>query len=97
MIFTPEQRARYEAAAHAMQSGVAADQGSADHSDNSKHLRVGINSALVETSALGNLLMAKGIVAAEEYAEAIIAGMEAEVLRYQELLSKRLGKVVTLG
>jgi hypothetical protein len=97
MIFTAEQRARYEAAAHAMQSGVAADQGSTDHNDNAKHLRVGINSALVETSAIGTLLMSKGIITKEEYAEAIIAGMEAEALRYQELLSKRFGRPVTLG
>ena len=41
--------------------------------------------------------MAKGIVSADEYAEAIVAGMEAEVLRYQQLLSDRYGKAVTLG
>lgn len=96
MIFSDDQRRRYEAAAHAMQSGVAADQSSGGR-ESHKHLRVGINSAMVETSAIGQLLMAKGIVSADEYAEAIVAGMEAEVLRYQQLLSDRYGKAVTLG
>jgi len=96
MIFTPEQRARYEAAAHAMQSGVASDQDSAPQRDNHKHLRVGINSAMVETSAIAQLLMVKGICTADEYVEALIAAMEAEALRYQQMLSERYGVAITL-
>lgn len=91
MLFTDEQAARYAAATHAMQSGVAYDQGGGSADGSPKHLRVGVNSALVETSVLARLLVEKGVVSAHEYAEALIAGMEAEVRRYQALLSDRHG------
>lgn len=93
-------RRRYMAASHAMQSGVAteiAQFGEGRAAANPKHLRTGVNSAMVSDSALATLLIAKGIFTAAEYAEAIADAMEAEVRRYEELLSKALGTAVTLA
>lgn len=90
-----EAKRRYHAAAHAMQSGVAYDPTS--KSLEPKHLRVGINSAMVDHAALVGLLMEKGIISEEEYYAALADGMEAEAKRYADELSKKLGKPVTLA
>jgi predicted LPLAT superfamily acyltransferase len=52
-----------------------------------KHLRVGVNSALVEASALGRLMLSKKLITAEEYFDMIIAVWREEVERYQALLT----------
>ena len=97
---TPQER--YVAASHAMQSGVAMDM-TTDPNQKSqgattpKHLRVGINSAMVDASALAELLMAKGIITQAEYLEAIAAGMEREQARYEQILSRRTGSKITLA
>lgn len=87
---------RYLAAEHAMQSGVAMEmqQGSGDTEP--KHLRVGVNSAMCEHAGLARLLISKGVITEEEYTEAIAAEMEAEVGRYEQRISERLGTNVTL-
>lgn len=87
---------RHQAAQRRMQSGVASDIG-IDGPEEPKHLRVGINSALVDTAALVQLLIRKGLVTEEEVAAAMADGMEAEVKRYEERLAKKLGGKVTLG
>lgn len=78
---------RYNIALHAMQTGVAAWMGVDKNETDPKHLRVGINSALCDTSALAKLLIAKGLIKEEEYLKAIADMMEAEVKRYEERLS----------
>ena len=87
---------RYVAAAHAMQSGVAAEMGVNPAPTEPKHLRVGVNSALVDNAALATLLIEKGVITREEYVEAVTAEMEAEAKRYEEHLTELLGKPVTL-
>lgn len=92
-----EAQARYERAAHAMQTGVKMDQETGSDDGTPKHLRTGINSALVDVSAMAGLLLKKGIFTEEEYFEAIAYAMEKEVARYETLLSKKLnGAKVTL-
>jgi len=80
------QRQRYLDAAHAMQTGVAftmhADPGETDP----KHLRVGINTAMVEHGALVGLLIAKRLFTIEEYYKALADMMEIEVQTYAEKL-----------
>lgn len=91
---------RYMAAAHAVQSGVAAEiglDGVETGAASPKHLRVGVDTAKVESAALAGLLIAKGVITQEDYAEALAAGMEAEQERYERHLSKRLGKTVKLA
>jgi hypothetical protein len=95
----PTPQERYAAAAHAMQSGVAMEMelpGSHPATE-PKHLRVGINSALADSSALAELLINKGILNEAEYLEALATAMESEAKRYETILSDRLGTNVTLG
>lgn len=89
----------YEALQHAMQSGVKFEiegNGLANAAADPKHLRVGVNSVLCDHGALVGLLVRKGIITDEEYAEAIRDGMQQEVNRYKERLSERYGAKVTL-
>ena len=92
---TPEQR--YFDACRAMQSGVAMVMSYEPSATSPKHLRVGVCSAMVEHSALALLLISKGVITEDEYKEAIASGMEAEVKRYEKVISEHLGgKEVTL-
>lgn len=78
---------RYHAALHAMQSGVAVEMGP---STEPKHLRVGVNAALVGSAALGRLLIEKGVITLDEYEAAMAAEMEAEQARYEQKLGVKL-------
>jgi hypothetical protein len=90
--------ARYTAAAHAMQSGIAQKMAMDPAETTPKHLRVGVNSAMVENSALVGLLVAKGIITDEEWAKALADGMERERDAYAKWLSDRLGGIqITLA
>lgn len=84
---------RYVAKAHAMQTGVKlklmAELAGAmgERAETSpKHLRVGVNSAMVETGALVKLLMAKGVFTEAEWYKTLADGMEAEVEKYADEL-----------
>lgn len=81
---------RYIAATHAMQTGVAyvmhGTQGRAE--TDPKHLRVGVNNALVQQSAVVKLLFSKGIITELEYWEAVATAMEEEAERYRLVLQK---------
>lgn len=71
---TLEDKQRYRAALHAMQTGVAAMIG-CDNSTTPKHLRVGVNSALCDNSALTMLLIKKGIITEDECDKALAEEM----------------------
>lgn len=73
---------RYMAACHAMQSGVALKMGRDPKETEPKHLRVGINSAMVDSAALARLLMTKGVITEEEFYKALADQMEEEVASY---------------
>jgi hypothetical protein len=87
----------YEEAMHAVQSGVAYEQGQDADCDTRKHLRTGINSAAVTDAAVGRLLIAKGICTMQEYLEAVRLEAIAEVERYEKHLSAKFGVQITLG
>ena len=93
-----QQRMRYAAAAHAMQSGVATEMHTpgGQRLTEPKHLRVGINSALVDTSGLAQLLMDKGLITQLEYFTAIADAMVGEHERYERELSEHFGSKITL-
>lgn len=99
MTETREQAmARYRVAAHAMQTGVAFANPEGTGDQTPKHLRVGVNSAMVEHSALAHLLMRKGVITEEEYYTALADGMEQEAERYRsELQARHPGTKITLG
>lgn len=78
-----ENRQRYLAACHAIQTGVAFEHSRGSEDGTPKHLRTGVNIAMCDHAALVKLLIAKGLFTDEA---------EEEVKRYEE----RLGGKVTL-
>jgi hypothetical protein len=90
--FTPiptlEQAQRLEALQHQVQSAVAFKLGRKEAfgercaETEPKFLRVGVNSALVETSALARLMLAKKVITTTEYFETLIQVWQEEVNRY---------------
>jgi hypothetical protein len=87
----------YVQALHAMQAGVAFEQGFDSNSGNPKQLRVGLNARACDHTALVRLLIKKEIFTEEEYLEEIRLEMNREVKRYEQELSKKFNKVVKLG
>ena len=84
---------------HAMQTGVAyeIEKTPSNSATSPKHLRTGVNAAMVEHAALVELLVEKGIITLEEFLERNCAKMQEEVDKYEERLSKAYGGVkVTL-
>lgn len=84
-----------------MQTGVALDMESdpsgTQGATTPKHLRVGVNSAMAEHGGLADLLIEKGIITEAEYREAVAAAMEREKERYEDILSERYGRKITLA
>ena len=93
-------RAKHEALSHAMQSGVAMMMEKEPNGEtNPKHLRVGVNAAMIEHGALVKVLIDKGLITEEEYWEAAVANMKAEVASYEAKLTALFGggTKITLG
>lgn len=88
---------RYLAAAHAMQTGVLYAMECEPSETTPKSLRVGVNSAMVEHSALTRLLIAKGVITWGEYFGALADAMEEERDKYKARLSKQYGVGVDLA
>jgi len=89
--FDNEYKRRYLAAAHAMQWGVAMNMNYETGETTPKHLRVGINSSMVQTSALVSLLIKKGIITEEEWWLELAEFMEAEAASYQKMIQRHVG------
>jgi hypothetical protein len=62
-----------------------------------KHLRVGVNAAIRDTSSLGELLIRKGVITRDELVAALADGMEAEAESYAVRLSEHYGATIKLG
>lgn len=88
---TEQALARYRDAAHGMQTGVAYKMERDPNETSPKHLRVGVNSAMVETSTLVRLLIGKGILTEQEWYTALADDMEAERDSYARWLSQSYG------
>lgn len=85
-----QDRARYMAAAHAVQSAIALDLTRRHGIDVDttlgrflKHLRVGVDSAKAEQGALATLLIEKGVITGDEYVAAMADAMEREKAMYE--------------
>jgi hypothetical protein len=74
----------YEAALHGIQSAVAFRLSSGWDGASPKHLRTGLNSAMVEHSALAQLLMKKGVFTEAEYLEEMRLAMNNELWREEQ-------------
>lgn len=81
---------------HAMQSGVASKMNYDDSEVQPKHLRVGVNSALVSNGALIDLLVDKGVFTEEEYSIKLNEWMQLEVDRYEAELAAHFGTKIAL-
>lgn len=97
---TPKTDLSYDAALHAIQSGVATEM-SLDNEQGAttpKHLRTGIDSVFVANAALARLLVKKGLFTEEEYREELRLEACREVDRYEARINAKLGpgKTVTL-
>jgi 3-deoxy-D-manno-octulosonic-acid transferase len=90
-----QDRQRYLDAMHAVQTGVDYEQ--QRHPDTPKHLRVGINSALITASAIARLLIDKGVFTEEEYWAKLVVVAEEEKTEYEKRLSERYGIKVDLA
>lgn len=86
-----ENRNRYMAAAHAMQTGVAYKMVSHPDETTPKHLRVGVNAAMADQSGLVRLLIEKGVFTEEEYVKAVADSMERERDLYQQWVNDHYG------
>jgi hypothetical protein len=83
---------------HAIQTGVRMEiELGLNNAHEPKHLRVGVNQALIETGALGWLLIKKGLITDQEYYDSILELMRKEVISYERRLSLATGHKVTLG
>jgi hypothetical protein len=87
---TPEQAEKLQSLPHRVQSAIAFLQGHHELEGTRfpecepKHLRVGVNSALIETSAVARLLFRKGVITAEEYYDTVIEVWEEEIDSYRK-------------
>lgn len=90
------EKQRYAKAMHAMRSAIAFSQNYGQDTQ-PKHLRVGVNSALISSSALVQLLVEKGILTEEEYVKRLADLTEEEVKMYEEQLPADLKGRVTFG
>ena len=88
---------RYNAAAHAVQSGIAMLMHHRPSIAEPKHLRVGIDTAKAEQAGLALLLINKGVFTLEEYQQAMADAMEQEKARSESELSELLGTQVHLA
>lgn len=87
-----EDRQRYHAAMHAVQTGVAHQMNDPSTKETEpKHLRVGINAAMVTDLAVARLLLAKGVFTLDEYEAALADAAEAEAADYTAKVRKQFG------
>jgi hypothetical protein len=86
-----EKKAKYIALCHAMQTGVAFKMEKDNKDTSPKHLRVGINIAMSDHSALVHILFEKGILTEEEYFDALIESVEREVQMYESVIKELYG------
>jgi len=80
-----------------MQSGVAAKMSYDGNDTTPKHLRVGVNSAMVEHTALTRLLIDKGVITEQEWYSALADAMEREKAIYERELEEHFGRPVRLA
>lgn len=91
---TNEQGQKLLELGHRVQSAIAFLEGRRDAfgercaETEPKHLRVGVNSALIEASALARLMFRKGLFTAAEYYDTLIEAWEQEVDSYRAKIKR---------
>src|SRR5690606_4729269 len=88
---------RIEDAQHRIEAGAGMEMAlSMQNASTPKHLRTGVDSALVFNGALIALLIEKGVFTQEEYYTVAAGMMEEEVRRYETRISAHLGRPAKL-
>ena len=87
----------YGSLLHAIQTGVKYKMEYDDSETTPKHLRVGVNSALVNHTAIWRLLVKKGVISRKEYEESLLEQLREEKAMYEAWLTERTGASITLG
>lgn len=88
---------RYLSAMHAVQSGIAQKM-TIDPSDTApKHLRTGIDSALVSSSALARIMIESGVISEIAWRTMLATVAEEEKASYEADLSRLMGVTIKLG
>ena len=91
----PSPGEEYHSLMHQMQSAIAMCIGlGIDIGASPKHLRVGVNSALIDSGALADLLLKKGLITKEEFGAMVVEKVRADVEDYKERLRQHLGRPV---
>jgi hypothetical protein len=91
-------RKRYAELMHAVQTGVKLWMGIDPEGETSpKHLRVGVNSAMIDSGALVKLLIAKGVFTEDEFMEVLVEKAEEEKDSYEAKLREHYKKKITLA
>jgi hypothetical protein len=83
----------YRALMHAVQSGVGFMLDFDSREGTAKHLRVGVNSALINQCAIIKLLINRGVITELEYWESVVEQTKLEILSYEEKLNTVMGSV----
>jgi hypothetical protein len=86
-----QDRTRYAAAMHAMQTGVALKMNYDQKETSPKSLRVGVNSALVSNGALAKLLIDKGLITLDELESELADMAERDATSYQDEANAHFG------
>lgn len=92
----PKNNLSYIDAAHGVQAGVSLFMERDPALVSPKHLRVGVDSCMVNDAALARLLIKKGLFTAEEYMEEVRLEMNRELDRSEARATELLGTTVTL-
>lgn len=89
--------ARYEAACHAVRTGIMLLMGSPKYkAAEPKDLRLGIDSAQVSQAAIVELLVRKGIITYDEWYSTLADAMEKEKAEYTQEVGKKVGPGIVL-
>jgi hypothetical protein len=76
---------RYNAALHAVQSGVALEiERRPNGAHSPKHLRTGVNSAMIQNGALVRLMVDKGVITWPEWFDRLALEAEREQKAYED-------------
>jgi len=87
----------YEAAGHGIQSAIRFEMTKIGFPDSGmlvnflKHLRVAVDMRASDTHGLASLLIEKGLISGEEYAEAMRLAANEELARYEDHIREAYG------
>jgi hypothetical protein len=87
-----EKHEQYLANMHAVQTGVAhCMELKLDESTSPKHLRTGVNAAMVDSAALVRTLINKGLITLDEYETQLVIVSQEEKEAYEKKINEHHG------